>query len=677
MTYRRASIRAHQRGTPAGPAQQNRDAFRSHSTGSGGVRMQNRVVCPRFGVVMVFQRALGLVLAPFAVASLVACDNGSDPASSENDAPEVSDAMPHDATADSAVADDVAPATPLAERVTLDAPSNAVACDAIALEVRSEVEGLTVEWELSGIAVPTILGADARSRTVRAPAVANERTLSVVARVEDATGAQATLNADVTLTPGPDADSVLGFAQDCAPFAQGVTSGDPTETSVLLWTRYSGDAPAAATLRWEVASDPAFASVVTSGEASPAVDRDATVIVDASGLEPDTSYWYRFLDAEGNVSSTGHARTAGDVDGVVRLGAVSCSSIFSGFFNAYGRLAEAELDLVVHLGDYVYDTIDPDERVRVPEPEPGVPASPSDWQARYRLYLLDPDFRDARAAHAWLVIWDNHEADESPSESEEGSVAVFQSYVPMRLLDAAAPREAWRVLRYGAIADVFMLDVTVPREADPEGEQAMFGAAQWAWLQREIGASTAQWRVLGQQKLVAELAVPSTDLVGSASAWNTYTDARTALFNLLRPVGDNVILSGDFHTTVLAELVDRPTEEPAYNPATDAARSAGIEVLAASVTRGNFDETICGGPCETAFQQNFVEALGVELAGLNPHFGHLQITDHGYGVVEIRPESVSTTMFYTPILEPSLEFWQGPTLSALAGANQWTRPASE
>ena len=606
----------------------------------------------------------------------------SEPSTPESEAADGSGAS-QDANAGSdAAPDDSEPAEdtalpPLAERVALEVPAEVTACESVALSVSGEVEGMAVTWSFDGIAVPTILASTPTEQTLRAPAWAHARTVTVRALVRDVAGEEATLSAELRVLSSAAADTALGFAEDCAPFAQGVTSGDPTEGAVLLWTRYSGDDPAEASIRWEVSTDPAFSVLVASGDAPVAVDRDATVLVDATGLAPDTSYWYRFVDGDGRPSSTGHTRTAGDTDGVVRLAAASCSSVFSGYFNAYGRLAETELDLVVHLGDYVYDTIDPDERHRVPDPEPGVPSSPAEWEARYRLYLLDPDFRDARAAHPWFVIWDNHEADESPDEAATGGVAVFQSYVPMRVLDPASPREAWRALRYGDLVDLFMLDVTVPREADPAGAQAMLGAAQWAWIQEEIRDSTAQWRVVGQQKLVAELAVPSTDLVGSASAWNTYTDARTALLDLLRTRGDNVMLSGDFHTTVLADLVDRPTEAPVYDPATDAARSAGVEVLAASVTRGNFDETICSGPCTSAFQENFVAQLGVELAGLNPHFAHLQITEHGYGVLEIRPESVSTTMFYTPILEPSLERFEGATLRVEAGANQWTRPSAE
>lgn len=623
-------------------------------------------------------RPLGLSL--FLSLSVLAC---TDSASSSGDEDVASDAVP-DGENDAVDADAMQPPS-VDQRMQLVLPESPVrACAPFEVDVayRAEFAGQfdeddRVTFRIEG-PMPTLEGPAAMApATFVAPTVAMPTVVEVVADVQaSVVPAGGELRAELTILP-PERDG-LGFSLDCGPFPWGVTSGDPAADAVLIWTRATPPEDGAdVDVRWEVAASPTFASLIASGTVSATADTDHTVLVDVTGLTPRTTYYYRFLDAEGASSVIGRTKTAGAGEGPVRLAAASCSSIFSGYFNAYGRLAEeTDLDLVVHLGDYVYDTIDGEERVRVPEPEPPVPSSPAEWRERYQLYLQDPDFRAARAMHPWIAIWDNHEADESPGEEAEESVRVFQEYVPMRLGDPEQPRQAWRHIQYGELVDLFMLDITVPRVDQPEQPGALFGEAQWAWLGDRLEASTARWRVLGQQKLVAELSTGGTSFVGDASPWNAYAATRAAFFERLRPLGDNVVLSGDFHTTVGADLVLDPGD-PVYDPETDGARSVGVEVLGASITRGNFDETICGGPCDTPFQGNLVTELGNTLRGVNPHFAELELRSHGYAIVTLDDDVVTTTWRYTPILEVSEEVTDGVTLTAPHGLNRWSRPNEE
>lgn len=568
----------------------------------------------------------------------------------------------------------------LQSRLALLVPEDAVAaCSPFEVAIEpvagaAFAPGARVTVRLDGADHVPAQSAELDGQPVRfeAPPVALPTTVEVVATVEEGGAEIGQLRAELTLdTPERDA---LGFSVDCGAFPWGVASGDPGPDAVLIWTRATPPAEGGdVELTWQLAVDAAFSDGVFEGQVTAAEDDDYTVLVDVTGLQERARYYYRFLTADGETSVVGRTRAAGSGDEPVRLAAASCSSVFSGYFNAYARLAEEpDLDLVVHLGDYVYDTIDSEERVRVPDPEPAVPQTPEDWRARYRLYLSDADFRAARAMHPWTVIWDNHEADEKPSEAGQEGVRVFQEYVPMRLGDPARPRDAWRHLSYGSLLDIYMLDITVPRLDDEQRVGSLFGDAQWAWLEQKLQESNARWRVLGQQKLVAELSAGGTGLVGEASPWNAYSSTREAFFELLRPVGDNVVLSGDFHTTVGADLVLDPTD-PTYDPGGDAERSVGVEVLGASVTRGNFDETICGGPCETAFEENLVTELGNTLRGLNPHFATLELRSHGYAVLTISEDDVSATWRYTPILEPSRELTDGATLIVEHGANRWRR----
>ena len=119
---------------------------------------------------------------------------------------------------------------------------------------------------------------------------------------------------------------------------------------------------------------------------------------------------------------------------------MSCSSIFSGYFNAYRRIAERnDIDLVVHLGDYIYDFVDADEQVRVPVPAPVDPQTLAEWRERHSYYLLDPDLRAARQMQPWAVIWDNHDTDGDSPQHTADAMQAFLEYVPMRLTNPARP----------------------------------------------------------------------------------------------------------------------------------------------------------------------------------------------------------------------------------------------
>src|SRR5262249_11340909 len=154
-----------------------------------------------------------------------------------------------------------------------------------------------------------------------------------------------------------------------------------------------------------------------------------------------------------------------------------------------------DLDLVIHLGDYLYDFVDPDEKVRVPVPFPVEPNDVPSWRARHAYYTLDPDLRAARARHPWFVIWDNHDMNQNAPPAFDGGLQAFREWVPMRQPDPARPDVAYRTLRWGDLVDVIMTDTlihrgeggTVPGTSEP----SMLGATQWAWLSQELASSTA------------------------------------------------------------------------------------------------------------------------------------------------------------------------------------------
>lgn len=467
----------------------------------------------------------------------------------------------------------------------------------------------------------------------------------------------------VRVDPRDEAFAIPGLASACGPFTDGVASGDPRPDGVTLWTRWS-EATLPATLSFQVASDPSLATVVASGSVEATADADGTVHVDVGGLAPATTYYYRFTGPGGEPSAIGRTRTAGDRERL-RVAVASCSSLFSGWFNAYRRIAERDdLDLVIHLGDYIYDFVDEDEPVRVPPS--GEVEEPSDLaghRRRHREYLADPDLRLARQMHPWLALWDNHDL-ERDAPARGGGVQAFREYLPIQPPPTgASPDVLYRALRYGDLADVLIVDMYLFQRQDtlPGGEPSALGAAQWTWLTGELAASRAAWRVLGMQKVFGEM--------GPFSGWTDFDAERSRLIGHLAAEGvvDVVFLSGDSHFTIFQDVVDHPTDEARpYDPATGAG-AVGAELLATSISRGNFDEQLGAGSLPV------IERLRAGFLRDNPHQVDLELVSHGYGVVDVTRERVEAQVFYSPILGPADTETPGPIHTVARGANRWTR----
>ena len=203
-------------------------------------------------------------------------------------------------------------------------------------------------------------------------------------------------------------------------FRHGVASGDPLPDGVVLWTRCtpSGDdpgsggrsGPASVPVDWCVSRDAALDDVVASGRADARVNQDFTVQVDVRGLEPATTYHYRF-EADGERSPAGRTRTAPSGTAAnLRLGLVSCASYSAGYFNAYRNLARRHLDLVVHVGDYLYENagVVDGRRVRRHDP-PGIVSTLPGYRRRHAQYRSDPDLQALHRRHPMVAVWDDHE----------------------------------------------------------------------------------------------------------------------------------------------------------------------------------------------------------------------------------------------------------------------------
>ena len=268
-------------------------------------------------------------------------------------------------------------------------------------------------------------------------------------------------------------------------FTHGVASGDPLSDRVILWSRaIPGDGKHGdVSCRWEVAKDPDFKQQVRAGSVATSAARDYTIKVDVTGLSADSVYFYRFFS--GDISSqVGTTRTLpmGDV-AEFRVGVCSCSNYPQGYFNVYRHMAESDLDVVLHLGDYIYEygegvyanSIATDELMRQVEPRQEIVAL-EDYRMRYGLYRTDEDLQAVHARHPFICVWDDHEfandcwkAGAENHQQSEGSFAArarsarqaYHEWMPIRTPSLGDQEAIYRRFKIGNLADIFMLDTRV------------------------------------------------------------------------------------------------------------------------------------------------------------------------------------------------------------------------
>lgn len=465
-----------------------------------------------------------------------------------------------------------------------------------------------------------------------------------------------------------------------APFIYGVASGDPHATSVVLWTKWAeSNATDTSTVLWELASDSLFAQIVQTGSTIVDSSSDFTAHFQVNNLTPGTTYYYRFHDWQGNYSVKGRTKTAqsGNVS-ELKVAVFSCSSIYSGFFNAYRRLGERnDVDVAIHLGDYIYDFVDADEEIRVPTPYPTEPVSLEEYRTRQKYYLLDPDLRFARQQHPWIVIWDNH--DLTNNDHDSPGAEAFREYVPIELNANTLAGDIYRDFSFGNLLHIWMADVSTHRNVDTlyDGSPAIMDKQQLQWILSGLKNTNATWKMLGGQKMMGGWyttgipqfllnLVPNDGSVFDSGSWDGFPTSRAMIIDTLRAYNiDNfVAISGDAHVSIAMDMVKKPEDTNEYDAATGAG-SAGVEFLPSSISRGNMDEA--GVPA--LLIPTFTNVSNTA----NPQHVYTEFTSHGYGLLTIREDSILAQFFYSPILAPSNTETLGKSLIVRKGDNHWLR----
>lgn len=463
-----------------------------------------------------------------------------------------------------------------------------------------------------------------------------------------------------------------------APFIYGVASGDPEPNEVTIWTKYEDDnlAPQEFVV-WEVSDDANFQNIVQSGLYIAEPSTDYTVNIRLTGLHPYFNYWYRFSDGGGSYSVEGRTRTAptGTQCEHIRMAITSCTSLYSGYFNGYARIAEREdLDAMIHLGDYLYDFVDPDEQIRIPSIYPQVPSNVDEWRSRHKQYLLDPDLRAARQMHPIIVIWDNHDLDWENGPDYGGGLQAFHEYVPLKLDDPAHPDKIWRNLHYGDLLDLIMTDAQIYQDQDiiSGSDYCMWGNEQFSWIQDQLLQSNSTWRFVGQEKMMGGWSIvgfpawfPISGSYIDEGEWDGHDVARDRFLSLLdvNNIDNVVVLSGDMHVSMSTDLALDPYGS-GYDENTGDG-SVAVEFLPASLSRGNLNEML---------GSDFLADLVLPLSNsANPNHVYANIKDHGYGIIDVKQDSVVAEYWYCEIMSPdSGQDFAGGTV-VKNGDNHWLR----
>ncbi len=518
-------------------------------------------------------------------------------------------------------------------------------------------------------------------------------------------------------------------------FLHGVVSGDPLSDRVILWTRVT---PANTTdgkdiaVHWEVASDEQFTKFVKTGTFSTNAARDYTVKVDVTDLSPNSVYFYRFV--RNNVySPVGRTKTlpVGALN-QVKLAVLTCSNYPAGFFNVYAEVAKlTDIDAVLHLGDYIYEyprdgyaSQDAAALNRQVEPRTEI-ITLTDYRSRYAIYRTDTDLQAMHAKLPLIAIWDDHEfandtwsggaenhdpATEGPfSARRAAALQAYHEWMPVRLADATKNDRIYRSFDFGNLVSLHMLDTRlIGRDkqlsftsyvgaggafdgakfaadlADPSRQ--LMGAEQTAWLQAQMGKSTATWQILGQQVLMARMNIPAplvlqqisfsnyVALVGKAQtapasltaaerlilaqpaipynldAWDGYAVARETVFGTAKALNKNLIaLAGDTHNSWSSDLAD-------IN-----GNAVGVEFGVTSVTSPGFEDIF---PTENPL------AVAAGLEQLIGPLVYAETKNRGFMIVTATPgETRAEWRYVSTVKSKTYTMVPGKTLKTLPGAN--------
>jgi alkaline phosphatase D len=469
---------------------------------------------------------------------------------------------------------------------------------------------------------------------------------------------------------------------------------------------------------WQIASDPGFANVLIYGVALVnAASKDSTVkfSVANSVLTPFTTFYYRFL-YNGVTSRTGRFKTLPlptVSPAALKLGFIVCQDYGNGYYNAFTYLAQEQMDYIVHLGDYIYETIASpsfqNNPVRTVPPFPSngaIPQNIDDYRHLYKVYRADPAQQAVHEAFAYIQLWDDHEfandchQDFHPDDNTGTNTATTpqpslrqaasQAWSEYGLADTPfSPQgdtnwetsiQVYRTFSFGPLAELIVTDERLYRDPPPCGSneigqryfslgcsamgsttRSMLGATQRAWFLEQLTSSTATWKLWANEVMLMQLKLAL--LYIDLDQWDGYQQERNTILNTVKHgnIKNFVALTGDLHTFQAGYLktdFDNPFES-----------NIGIELMVGSITSANFSEEIdselplSSRPLPAKEMKVSAKIVSDTITFANPWIKYFNSSTHGYGILTLTPQqlvceykAVSTITQPTATLVPLVTF---------------------
>jgi len=449
------------------------------------------------------------------------------------------------------------------------------------------------------------------------------------------------------------------LAADVPRFALGIASGHPRAEQLVLWTRLTGEAlPANVDVRWELANDEAFTQIAASGTEVAEATWAHSVHAEPAGLQPARWYWYRFT-ALGQQSAVGRTRTApaaGDAVSALRFSIASCQRWDHGHFAAWRHMATQDLDLVLFLGDYIYEYASPPAALRH---HVGTAAQTlDDYRNRYAQYKGDPALQAAHAMAPWITVWDDHEVenDYAAGRPQGGPDPLFgarraaatQAYwehmpFPKAMRPRGTDMRLFDRYDWGTLARIHTLDDRQYRDVQAcprpgrngsntvalkdcpdllDAKRTLLGADQERWLAQGWDTSRP-WNLLAQQTLMARASWTDPAQGGTywTDGWDGYAPSRNRLLNEVaeRKLPGVVVLGGDVHAHYVADL------------------KADFDNAKSPVIATEF--------CGTSISSNGLAQSRVNaMLPFNPHIHYARADQRGYMGFTLSPKRLDATL---------------------------------
>lgn len=484
------------------------------------------------------------------------------------------------------------------------------------------------------------------------------------------------------------------YDQDC-----GVASGDPSEDGFVVWTRIpvKGRAPKGQMtgVFLEVATDSGFdaSTIVYRAELLTSLEKDFTVKTRVRGLQSRTFYYYRFSNGGEFTSVVGRSKTtpsALDECSELKVGFVSCQSMSDGLYSVFNSLALEDLDVVLHLGDHIY------------EKEPGRPGgvdplfgaeaeTVEDYRAKYRYYLSDPAYREVRRLFPWVDIWDDHEVADDYAGSVDrkknklkfgGAYQAFSEYMPFETQleygQEGVPELAiHRKISFGKKLEILATDSRQHRSPKPgyrrgernRSDRTMLGTDQKTWIKNQLVESEAQWKIIMTSVMMTPLRIglksQSQDFFAekifgesrseeqgiyiNLDQWDGFTSERSELLEFItqESIPNVVFIAGDVHASFDSLLYGNPDQ--VQGP------PAAVEIVTSSISSTTIGRLLgkpLAGSAEWILRQS------------NPHIVSSDISKSGYVVLSISDEGTQVRRMLVD------NVWV-PGVKAVPQTNRW------